>query len=146
MGYAGRDELLAALNELLEAERAGARVAVQTARGAPDRETERLAIAIERDEVHWCAVLARAIRSLEGEPSLKVGAFYEKAMAITAIPVRLAFLNRGQGWVLRKLRDLLPKVRDERLHGELTEMLRRHEANIALVNAALAERPARPEA
>ncbi len=140
MGYATREELLAALNELLEAERAGARVAVQTAREAPDRETQQLVTAIEQDEVHWCAVLTQAIRRLEGEPSLKVGAFYEKAMAIAAVPERLAFLNRGQGWVLRKLRELLPKVRDDRLHGELTEMLRRHEANIALLNGALAER------
>lgn len=140
MGYATREELLAALNELLEAERAGARVAVQTARGAPDRETQQLVTAVERDEVHWCAVLTRAIRGLDGEPSLKVGAFHEKAMAIPGIPERLAFLNRGQGWVMRKLRELLPRLRDDKLHGELTEMLRGHEANIALVNAALAGR------
>jgi hypothetical protein len=37
---------------------------------------------------------------------------------------RLAFLNRGQGWVVRKLEALLATVRDETLHAELTEMLK----------------------
>jgi hypothetical protein len=32
MGYADRDEILAALNELLEAERAGARVALDSSK------------------------------------------------------------------------------------------------------------------
>ena len=34
MGYAGKDELIAFLNELLEAERAGARVTLESARAA----------------------------------------------------------------------------------------------------------------
>jgi hypothetical protein len=67
-------------------------------------------------------------------PSPKVGAFYEKAMAIENPGERIAFLNRGQGWVARKLRDMLPRVRDNRLHADLSEMLRSHEVNIALAN------------
>jgi hypothetical protein len=35
-------------------------------------------------------------------------------------------------WVVRKLRELLPRVRDNSLHADLSEMLRSHEANIAL--------------
>jgi nitronate monooxygenase len=61
-----------------------------------------------------------------------VGAFYDKAMAISDLGERIAFLNRGQGWVVRKLREMLPRVRDDSLHADLTEMLRSHEANIAL--------------
>ena len=53
-------------------------------------------------------------------------------MAISDLGERIGFLNRGQGWVVRKLRELLPRVRDNSLHADLSEMLRSHEANIAL--------------
>jgi nitronate monooxygenase len=32
---------------------------------------------------------------------VKVGAFYGKAMAIADLSERVAFLNRGQGWVAK---------------------------------------------
>jgi nitronate monooxygenase len=49
----------------------------------------------------------------------------------------MTFLNRGQGWVVRKLREMLPKVRDDGLHRELQEMLQAHEVNIARTQAVL---------
>ena len=127
MGYAGKEELTAILTELLEEERAGVRVAHEsalTARGGP---LGKLMRAIEKDDARWCAMLAGHLRMLG-----KLGAFYEKAMAIGDLGERIAFLNRGQGWVVRKLRELLPRVRDNSLHTDLSEMLRSHEANIAL--------------
>ena len=69
--------------------------------------------------------------------STKVGAFREKALAIEALPERIAFLNRGQGWVVRKLREMLPRIRDDALHRDLGEMLAAHEANIARANEVL---------
>jgi hypothetical protein len=66
-----------------------------------------------------------------------VGGFYEKAMAIADVRARLAFVNRGQGWVVRKLREMLPRVRDDSLHGVLREMLAAHETNIASAKAVL---------
>ena len=77
-------------------------------------------------------MLAGHPRTLGQPPSSRVGAFHEKAMAISDLGERIGFLNRGQGWVVRKLRDLLPRVRDNSLHADLSEMLRSHEANIAL--------------
>ena len=77
-------------------------------------------------------MLAGRLRMLGKPPSSKVGAFYNKAMAISDLAERIAFLNRGQGLVVRKLRELLPRVRDNSLHSDLSEMLRSHEANIAL--------------
>jgi Domain of unknown function (DUF6306) len=50
---------------------------------------------------------------------------------ISAAP-RPAQSNPGQGWVVRKLRELLPRVHDNSLHADLSDMLRSHEANIAL--------------
>lgn len=130
MGYAGKDELLAALNILLEAERAGAHVARATRRAGGVGVAE-LMKKVGADEARWCAMLSVQIKRLAGVPSRKRGDFYEKAMAIADVQERLAFLNRGQAWVVRALDTLIPRVRDEALHRALREMLRSHIDNIA---------------
>jgi nitronate monooxygenase len=130
-----RDALLAALNELLEAERAGARITLRSAAETDDPALQRLVTDIHRDEVRWCGVLIDAIQSLPATPSTRTGAFYERAMAVPDLDARLALLNRGQGWAVRKLQALLPRLGDTHIHGELTAMLMSHQQNIARVNA-----------
>jgi NAD(P)H-dependent flavin oxidoreductase YrpB (nitropropane dioxygenase family) len=51
------------------------------------------------------------------------------------------FLNRGQGWVVRKLKALLPTIRDEAIHADLAAMLVSNETNIELVTAQLPAMP-----
>ena len=138
MGFAPREELLAALNELLEAERAGARVTMQTIKEAPQA-LQPVIMAVQRDEAHWCGVLTGAIHRLQGDLSRNIGDFYGKAMAISDLGERLALLNRGQGCVVRKLEELLPKIRDDALHADLAAMLKSHRDNISLV-ASYAQR------
>ncbi|KVR02007.1 2-nitropropane dioxygenase [Burkholderia ubonensis] len=137
---AQRDALLAVLDELLEAERAGARVASETAAEIHDPELHRLVAGIRLDEAHWCSVLVDAIRSLNATPTRKTGAFYEKAMAIDDLAERMAFLNRGQRWVVRKLQALLPTLDNPEIHHALTLMLVSHEKNIGHVDARLREK------
>jgi len=134
MGYATRDELLSAFNELLEAERAGARVTLKMTQEAPQALKSTI-VGVQRDEARWCGVLTKSIQELQGAPSRKTGAFYEKAMAICDVAERLAFLNRGQGCVVRKLERLLPRVRDDALHADLAAMLKSHRDNIELVTS-----------
>src|SRR5438270_12792682 len=98
MGYAEKEELTAILTELLEAERAGVRVTHESARTACDGSLAELMRTIEKDEARWCAMLAGHLRTLGQPPSSKLGAFYEKAMAISDLGERIAFLNRGQCW------------------------------------------------
>lgn len=130
MGYIGRDELLNELNALLEAERAGAKVALASSLiSAPPAYTE-LMLVVRDDEARWCAMLAEQIRKLEATPSRRTGAFREKALAVSEPYDRLALLNRGQAWVIRKLEKLLPRVRDEHLHRALKEMLESHQDNV----------------
>lgn len=136
MGYAGREELVDALNELLEAERAGAHVARAT-RGSADASLHPLMQKVAADEARWCAMLSTHIKRLSAVPSRKRGAFYEKAMAIADLSARLAFLNRGQAWVERRLRELLPRVRSDMLHADLRAMLESHGDNIASTEAAI---------
>jgi hypothetical protein len=100
MGFAGEGDLIAFLNELLEAERAGARVALETARAAESGTIAELMRTIQRDEARWCAMLARHIKALGAAPSPNVGAFYTKAMAIADLGERVTFLNLGQAWVV----------------------------------------------
>jgi nitronate monooxygenase len=135
MGYAGRDELLAFLNELLEAERAGARVTARMSSETSDPSMKSLLRDIYRDEARWCAMLLKWIALLDGKASSDVGAFYGKCMAIIDPGERLAFLNRGQGWVARKLREMLPKTRDDAMHADFSAMLKSHEDNIARANS-----------
>lgn len=133
MSDLNREELLDSLNELLEAERAGAKALLRASIDTEQRAVSDLAKAIHQDEVRWCAMLTKAIRDLGGEPSSKTGAFYEKVMAIPEDGDRLAFVNRGQGWVVRKLREMLPKIQEDQLSRDLSDMLVSHEANIAIV-------------
>ena len=141
MGYAGRDELLAALNELLEAERAGAKVALHSRNAIPGERYATTIRQVRDDEARWCAMLSAEIRRLGGTPSEATGAFLAKAMAIADPRERMAFLIRGQGWVVRKLEALRPRVRDDQLHAALGEMLDNHRQNIDLVGRLLPSAP-----
>ena len=137
MGYATKAELAAFLNELLEAERAGTGVALKSVQQSGGTPYGELLGDIHRDEARWCAMLLKQLKVLGAPASGRIGAFQEKAMAIEGLPERIAFLNRGQGWVVRKLREMLPKVRDDGLHRDLTDMLHSHQTNIARADQAL---------
>ncbi len=137
MGFATRDELVAFLNELLEAERAGTGVALRSAEAAQGTPYVGLLQDVHRDEARWCAMLLKQLKALGAPASTKIGAFQDKAMAIDALPERIAFLNRGQGWVVRKLKEMLPKVRDDALNRDLSDMLHAHEINIERASEAL---------
>jgi hypothetical protein len=138
MGYLDHDALIAALNELLEAERAGARVALASQKPAPRAEILGLMKMVRADEARWCAMLRQQIDRLNGHPSRRCGTFHGKAMAIADPLERLAFLNRGQGWVVRTLTELLPRVRDDALHARLREMRESHVAGVERVDATIA--------
>ncbi|MBS0219572.1 MAG: hypothetical protein JSR91_02410 [Proteobacteria bacterium] len=137
MGFASREEIAAFLNELLEAERAGTGVALRSAQAAADTPFGDLLRDVHHDEAKWCAMLLRQLKTLGAPASAKVGAFQEKALAIQDMRERIAFLNRGQAWVVRKLGEMLPKVRDDVLHRDLQEMLQAHEVNIERARVAL---------
>ena len=84
MGYATKDEVLAFLNQLLEAERAGARVTRATAEAAGDGPLAALMADIHRDEARWCAMLSGAIKALGGIPSPRTGAQIPPARRVAA--------------------------------------------------------------
>jgi hypothetical protein len=142
MGFLDRGELVEQLNVLLEAERAGAQVGAHLETDADDPELKTLARVIRADEARWCRMLIGALKALDAEPSQAVGAFFGKAMAISDIEARIAFVNRGQGWVVRKLAEMLPQIRDNGLQANLRAMLVAHVQNIETATATLSRRAA----
>lgn len=133
-GQMSRGELVIFLNNLLEAERAGARGVGEMSKQATSPEGHKLLRAAAKDEATFCAMLTRHIVRLGGVPSSKTGAFYQKLAAVEPGREQLDLLNRGQGWVVRELHNALPKIGDELLHKDLTEMLRVHRQNIEQCN------------
>jgi hypothetical protein len=129
-GGMDRDEILNLLNTLLEAERAGARGLTTMAsevEGDLQRELKTLAL----DEARWCAMLSTHIKRLDGTPTTVTGSFLEKLLAKPTLAARLYLLDRGQGWVVTRLDESLPRIFDAALQRDLTEMRDGHRDNIA---------------
>ena len=111
------------LNELLEAERAGVDTLSRLFPEARGPEMQKLFEAVRDDEAWSCAGLVRSIKTLGGTISEKKGDFAEKVMREPTLAARLRLLNRGQGWVVKRLDGLL----GETLPGVGREFSRRDE-------------------
>ena len=134
-GYLTMEDTILRLQALLEAERAGARIALDSisqleANSDNLPETQALFMHIKEDETRYCKMLIDQIERLGGVPSKKVGDFYEKCMALENVSERIAFLNRGQGWVVRKIDEMKVAVEDQDLLAALKEMRDTHVRNI----------------
>lgn len=130
LGYLDKDELLALLNTMLEGERAGARALGRISKNVPGSEVRDILRRVGRDEARFCAMLTGHIERIGGTPSTATGAFYEKLMAVDVPHEQIDLLNRGQGWVVNKLNEALPRIKDDALHADLKDMLEVHERNI----------------
>lgn len=131
--------LIDGLNALLEAERAGAKVLAILRDGLDARSPERgLLERLQKDEGANAVLLYKTIRRLGGMASHDTGAFVQKTLAVDGLAARLAFLNKGQAWVVRKIDQVLPEVEDEAARAMLVEMRVSHLDNIAACEALLA--------
>jgi len=86
---------------------------------------------VARDEARYCAMLTRHILRLGGTPHTRTGAFCDKLRDAPTLERKLDLLDRGQGWVARKLREALQKIDDPMLYTDLREMADTHDRNIA---------------
>ncbi len=136
-GYIPPEELIVLLNTLAEAERAGVKVVQAMRDEAADDGVRALLEHVRHDEARYCGLVSRMVEQLGGTPSRETGAFYGKVMALDGLEAKLALLNRGQGWVVRKLEEVLPKLRDDTMHAELKEMIDTHNANISACDRVL---------
>ena len=130
--------LVERLNALLEAERAGAKVLAILRDGLDLRSPVRqLLDRLQKDEGANAVTLYKSIQRLGGCASHDTGAFVHKTLAISGLAERLAFLNKGQAWVVRKIDEALPDITDATTRAMLEEMRRSHVDNIAACAALL---------
>jgi hypothetical protein len=118
------------LNELLEAERAGVDTLSRLFPEARGPEMQKLFEEVRNDEAWSCAGLVRSIKTMGGTISEKKGDFAEKVMREPTLAARLRLLNRGQGWVVKRLDGLLGETLAASVLGFLEEMKTRHITNI----------------
>lgn len=117
------------LQALLSAERAGAKVASESLKQCDDPARRQLLEQIRQGEIDSCQLVMNCLRHRGLEPNREIGAFYDKAMAIESLDERLPFVDKGQQWVIRKLREYLQGCDDPLIRGELQRMLTIHEVN-----------------
>lgn len=117
------------LQDLLSAERAGAKVAGDSLQQCDDPAQRQLLEQIRQGEIDSCKLVLNCLKHLGIEPNRETGAFYDKAMSIESLDERLPFIDKGQQWVIRKLREYLPGCEDALIRGELAKMLDIHEVN-----------------
>ena len=131
------------LNALLEAERAGAKAATVFRHDYADGPAASLIEQVRRDETWCCGMLSGWVTRLGGAPTTVTGSFLEKVLAKPGLEARLAFLNRGQDWVVRKLEEIIPQLAEGGLRTDLARMLALHVQNIQAC-AAFLDQQARP--
>lgn len=146
MGYAGRDELVAALNALIEAERACIRTLRRAATEAGDPSPGATLTDILLDRARWCGILVGAVRGLGGPASTATGAGHARGLATADPEHRLAMLARDMHRSSGRAARLLPQVRDNRLHGCLTAYLAAQERGMRWIAACLPGRALLPDA
>jgi hypothetical protein len=137
-GFFTDAELVGLLELLREAARAGERAAAVLASECPSTEGAARLASIARDERHVAGMLAQLIEKLGARPSDKVGDLYDKIVATQGFGARVRLLNRGQAWVMRKLDESLPRVRDDPIHAALKGMRGAYEVNVARCDALIA--------
>lgn len=131
MGGPDNSVLCDFLNALLEAERAGAKAATVFRHDYAGGPAEALIEQVRRDEAWCCGMLTGWVTKLGGTPTTLTGSFLEKVLAKPGLEARLAFLNRGQDWVVRKLEEMIPQLDAGDLRMDLSHMLSLHVQNIA---------------
>jgi len=118
------------LNELLEAERAGVDTLSRLFPDARSPDMLKLFEEVRSDEAWSCAGLVRSIKTMGGTISEKKGDFADKVMREPTLAARLLLLNRGQGWVVKRLDGLLREALPASVSDFLEEMKTRHITNI----------------
>jgi nitronate monooxygenase len=125
MGYAPRDELLAAIDSFLAVKRGSARAAIRLATTLRRKTARKLMNRVYDDDAASCRALSEAIMLLGGTPSRDVDGLYEAVMALDTMTEKLSAIRKTQCSVIENARQLLPRVRNDRIYECLAEIIRR---------------------
>jgi len=130
-GFADAAEIRVLLTELLAAERAGALGIAEMCLPDGPRAHRAALSALARDEGRCCSMLVRQLRRYGGRVDTAAGAFLSRLGAAPDYHARLALLDRGQAWVVRRLDAALPRIGDAELLADLRWMRALHVENLA---------------
>jgi hypothetical protein len=123
--------LEAALNLLLEAERAGVIALGKLIEEVEQEELKKFLRGSRAMEQRNAEELEALIRDNGGTPSTKTGPFAGKVAALESIRERLNLMSRGQEWAARKTEVALALAPENSpIHDYLTAMANRHRAEV----------------
>jgi Domain of unknown function (DUF6306) len=106
-----RDEQVAFLNRMLEAERAGANALLNILEEHPRHgEAWTLLRRIHADEARNCALLGGEIKRLGADYSHATGDFLGKLLAVEGPRARVEFLARGLHWAVKRFDEAAPRL------------------------------------
>ena len=129
-------------NEMLEAERAGAKALVVYLDDWPrNSETWKVLRQIQADEAHNCALLGKLLEKSGTPYSHATGKFYDKAVAMKGQRSRLEYLVRGLKWAVKEFEEELPRL-DQAAQATFIRMRDSHLRSIAACERILKNLPA----
>ena len=99
------------LNEMLEAERAGAKALVVFMDEHPrNGEPWKVLRNVQADEAHNCVMIGDLLKRAGRDYSHATGKFYDKAIAVKGKRERIEFLTRGLRWAVKRFEQALPEL------------------------------------
>jgi nitronate monooxygenase len=125
--------MIARLEELLEAERAGVKCLIPLAEEAPAGKKKELLVRLRNDEGRFCAGLVKLIEARGAAAHGRTGSFAEKVLALTSEPERIALLIKGQAWVVRKIDEIPAAEMTAEEKAFFADMREAHVVNIEAV-------------
>jgi len=124
-------KLEAALNLLLESERAGVLALEELIREVEHEELRVFLRGSRDEEARNVLALEALIRTAGGTPSDQTGPFAHKVASLPTVRERLALMSRGQEWAARKTEDALVLApASGPIRDFLTAMANHHRAEV----------------
>ena len=109
-----REEQVAFLNRMLEAERAGANALLSILEEHPRRGEVWIALRrVHADEAHNCVLLGNQIERLGADYSHATGEFLAKLLSVEGPRARVELLAKGLRWAVKRFDEALPRLDDE---------------------------------
>lgn len=121
------NDLIDWLQTLMRAERAGARVMLDSLRQTDEPLVRRRLEHLHQGETESCRRLRTCLERLGATPDSGIGDFHASAMLIDDLELRFDFIGRGQRWVARQIVRRLPEIDEPWLREELEAVLRLHQ-------------------
>jgi hypothetical protein len=132
-----REEQVAFLNRMLEAERAGARALLTILEGSPRRGEAWAALRrVHSDEAHNCVLLGKQLERLNADYSHATGDFFGKLLAVNGTRARVEFLAKGLRWAVKRFDEAMPRL-DADAQATITRIQESHLRSIELCESVV---------